>query len=205
MTDLEARTQRLLAYVVVAGTVGWAGTALVDAASPLSIAADIYLVVGLWAVLVAIGVALARPNPVIRRAKAWRIWGSVSLATLAVNAVANTPQLFPDPALFVIVQDYAYYHPWLAAYVLAYAATARAEPESRLMGETERRIYLGAALCSLVALLGILAFPVPDEAVLLVVALLTVLPAALALLVRRRAGAGAPATDGRQVRDGEAG
>ena len=78
----------------------------------------------------------------MRRASAWCVWVYVSAAALAV---ANTPWLFPDPALFTLVQDYAYYHPWFAAYAVGYVATARFEPRSRLVERTERLVYAGRA------------------------------------------------------------
>ena len=190
MASIETQTQRLLAFVAVAGVLGWAGTYAVDAASPLSIEGDIYLVVAGWTLLVAAGAAAAWTTPAIRRAKAWRVWLYVSAAALGVNAVANTPQLIPDPELFALVQDYAYYHPWFAAYAVGYVATARYEPQSRLVGRTERRVYAASGVVSFAFLLAMFAASIPDEYVLLVGGVLHAVPPLAAVVVRRRDGVG---------------
>jgi len=182
----ERRTQQLLAYVAVAGAVGWLGTYAVEAHSTLSLATDIYLVVGGWTVLVGVGALLARDTRLVRDAKAWRLWGVVSALALLVNAVANTPQLVPDPGLFRALQDYAYYHSWFLAYAVAYAGTAALEPRSRLVGRRERGVYAAASALSACCLGAVLAVPVPDEHVVLAAALLTSVPAALAVAERRR-------------------
>lgn len=189
MTAVETKTQRLLAYVAAAGTVGWAGTYAVDEVGLFSLELDVYVVVVAWAVLVAAGALWARTTPAVRRAGAWRVWVYVSAAALAVNAVANTPWLFPDPDLFVAVQDYAYYHPWFAAYAVGYVATARFEPRNRLVGRIERLVYAGAGGLSLAFLVALFALSIPDEYVVLTGGLLNVLPPLLAVVVRRRSGA----------------
>ena len=187
MNAVERKTQRLLAFVAVAGAVGWGSTYAVDAVSPFSLELDIYVVVAAWTAFLAVGVLLARPTPTVRRAKAWRVWAYVSVAALAVNAVANTPSLFPNPDRFVAVQEYAYYHPWFAAYAVGYVATARYEPRSRLVGRTERRVYAASGALSLAALLALVTVSVPDEYAILAGGLLNVVPPLLAIYVRRRA------------------
>ncbi|POG53765.1 hypothetical protein [Haloferax marisrubri] len=186
MTAVERRTQRLLGYVAVAGAVGWGGTYLVDELSTLSIAQDIYLVVVGWAVLLAAGALPRLTTPVMRRTRAWRVWLVVSAVALAVNAVANTPSLVPDPALFTLAQDYAYYHPWFAVYAVGYIATARYEPKSKLVGSAERTVYLASGALSLAVLVGLFALSPPDEYVLLAGGLLNVVPPLAAIAVRRR-------------------
>ena len=197
VTSVETRTQQLLAYVAVAGAVGWAGTYAVDEVGLFSFELDVYVVVAAWAVLVAAGALWARSTPAVRRARAWRVWVYVSAVALAVNAVANTPWLFPDPDLFVAVQDYAYYHPWFAAYAVGYAATARFEPRNRLVGRTERLVYAGAGGLSLAFLVALFALSIPDEYVVLAGGLLNVLPPLLGVGMRRRDGVNAAATEGR--------
>lgn len=185
---VEALTRRLLGYVAAAGAVGWAGTYAVDEAGLLSLEADVYLVVAGWAVLLAAGALLARAGttaPTVWRADAWRVWVAVSAVALCVNAVANTPALLPGD-LFSLAQEYAYYHPWFAAYAIGYAATARYQPRSRLVGRTERRVYAAAALASLGFLVALFAVPVPDEYAILTGGLLNVVPPLVAVGVRRR-------------------
>ena len=202
MTAVETKTQWLLTYVAVAGAIGWGGTYAVDEINPFTLELDIYVVVAAWAALVVVGALWARSTPAVRRASAWRVWVYVSAAALAVNAVANTPWLFPDPALFTLVQDYAYYHPWFAAYAVGYVATARFEPRSRLVGRTERLVYAGAGTLSLAFLVALFAVPVPDEYTVLAGGTLNVVPPLLGMTVRRRVHTGA-ATDGRASGTGE--
>ena len=186
MSAVETQTQRLLAYVAGAGAVGWGGTYVVDTASTFSIALDIYLVVVMWVVLVAVGALLARTPSTVRRAKAWRVWLYASAAALCLNAVANTPQLVPDPDLFTLLQDYAYYHPWFGVYAVGYVATARYEPRSGLVSETERAVYGLFGALSLAFLVALFATSVDDEYTILAAGLLNVLPPLLAVYVRRR-------------------
>lgn len=194
MNTVETQTRRSLVYVAVAGAIGWGGTYAVDELSSFSLAQDIYLVVAGWAVLVVAGAVWMRRTTAIGRAKAWRIWLVASLVALGVNAVVNTPELVPDPDLFVFLQDYAYYHPWFAVYAVGYVATARYEPKSRLVGDTERSLYTWSGILSFAFLVLLFVVSIPDEYVILVGGFLNVLPPLVAVYVRRRNGESAPAT-----------
>ncbi|MFH5799486.1 hypothetical protein [Haladaptatus sp. CMAA 1911] len=185
MNTIETRTQRSLLYVAIGGAVGWVGTYGVNEVGPFSLELDIYFVVAIWAVLLLAGVLWVRTAPTIRRANAWRIWVYLSGVALAVNAVANTPRLVPNPDLFMLLQEYAYYHPWFAVYAIGYVATARYEPESGLMGGTERTMYVVSGAFSLAFLVALLTVLIPDEHVILAGGLLNVLPPLLAIYIRR--------------------
>ena len=162
-TTVVRRTRRLLRPPLtgdglllvgfVEGLVGWplSWVVVTQGVAPFG---PLTTVVVLWGVLTAAIVAVGwfATAPTVRRNDVWTVWGVLILIATGANVLgvvhlSGVAETLPEALL-----QYAFFHPWLAAFGGGYLVTALLSREDRRLGRAERVGYGLAGVASLLVL-----------------------------------------------------